>query len=187
MPLSKLRIRLPVVKDVLRIHDFITQYSGANLHTTRHGFSIYMVLVQHFGRTCSILEDEEGRMRGFYMAYLLPDHQGDTLFGFQAMIDPSLQRRGVLHTFIQEVISRLECAKVRYYEGHIASANRPVLQTHERMAERWGTKMVTKEYPREVMPKDFGRKAVRIGPFDRRHVVSFPPFDSGLFLNDAKL
>ena len=85
-----LTFRRPTVDDHPRIHAVIDEWWGGR--SLRHLFP--RLYLEHMASTSWIVEREDGRLAGFLIGFISPDHP-DTAYVHMVATDPNLRQRGI--------------------------------------------------------------------------------------------
>lgn len=97
----------------------------------------YLLQCTHFADTCVLAEDR-GRIEGFVSAYR-PPSRADVLFVWQIGVHPRSRGNGVARKLLREVLSRPECADVRFLDASVTPSNLASRALFESIAREFHT------------------------------------------------
>lgn len=125
----------------------------------------YFLLCGHFAGT-SVVAESGGAVTGFISAYLEPAAP-DTVFVWQVAVDASQRGTGLAGRMLDTILSRTECAGVRWLETTVSPSNRASRRLFERFADRRGARLEERPFLEAAHFGDSGHEAeplLRIGP-----------------------
>jgi L-2,4-diaminobutyric acid acetyltransferase len=125
----------------------------------------YFLLCSHFADT-SVVAESDGSITGFISAYLEPTAP-DTVFVWQVAVDASQRGTGLAGRMLDAIVSRPECAGVRWLETTVSPSNHASRRLFERFAERHGARLEEQPFLEAADFGDSGHEAeplLRIGP-----------------------
>lgn len=125
----------------------------------------YFLLCSHFAGT-SVVAESGDAITGFISAYLEPTAP-DTVFVWQVAVDESQRGTGLAGRMLDAIVSRTECAGVRWLETTVSPSNRASRRLFERFADRHGARLEERPFLEAAHFGDSGHEAeplLRIGP-----------------------
>ena len=157
-------LRAPVLRDAAAIHQLIAACPPLDLNSEY----LYLLLSEHFSRTCVVAQRGE-QIDGFISAYFLPDRP-DVLFVWQVAVHAQGRGQGLGQRMLNHVLQRPAARHTQFVETTVSPSNGPSRAMFHRLAVTLGTTL--QEFP--LLTKDmFGmgteyedEKLLRIGPFN---------------------
>lgn len=127
----------------------------------------YMLVAAHFNGT-SVVAIHEDEVIGLVSAYI-PPKRDDTLFVWQAAVDPDYRGKGLASLMLGDIFRRPAMKEIAYVETTISPSNTASLTLFTRFAEMSGAEINSSTF---ALAEDFGEDAheaellYRIGPID---------------------
>lgn len=111
-------ITRPAAEDGADVHDLIAACPPLD------GNSLYANLLQcsHFAGTCALARDGEGRAVGWVSGYIPPE-EPETFFLWQVAVHEKARGLGLPKRLIADILTRPECAGVRWLKTTITPGN----------------------------------------------------------------
>jgi len=82
----------------------------------------YLMMCDLFRSSCVVAEAGDGRIAGFLSALVLPERP-DTLFVWQAAVDPDHRGKRVGKSMLAELVNRSYLVPIRYVEATVSPSN----------------------------------------------------------------
>lgn len=163
--ISELYLRKPDSTDGFAVHQLIA--ANPPLDTN----SVYCNLLQcsHFANTC-VLAEQNATLVGFTSAYLLPGDPSQ-LFVWQTAVSKSARGQGLASAMLEHLLSRPECAQVRYISCSITAENQGSWALFKRLARQ-----LNADIQDQVM---FDRDQHFQGQHDSERLVTIGPISAG--------
>lgn len=125
----------------------------------------YLMLCEHFAATCAV-GASEGQPVAFATGFRLPD-DGETLFIWQIVTDPTLRGSGVAGRMLDHLVDRPGVPRLRYLDATVTPGNEASLRLFHGFARRRGAACTTSPlFARDDFPVPHEPELrLRIGPF----------------------
>ncbi len=129
--MTELRFRRPTADDHARVVAVVDEWWGGR----RMRALLPRLWFEHFSGTSWIAEDEAGRLAGFVVAFLSPDHPGT---GYIHMVasDPNRRGSGIGRALYERAFADLAAAGARAVRANTWPGNRTSVAFHRSMGFR---------------------------------------------------
>ncbi|GBF73342.1 GNAT family N-acetyltransferase [Paenibacillus sp. 598K] len=161
---ASLTLRQPTKDDGAQVYDLIRRAGTLDLNSAY----CYILLCDMFSGTCVIAEEEE-RVVGFLSAFYRPDDP-ETLFVWQAAVDPAMRGRGLATSMLKELLGREHPQSLRYVEATVSPSNTASRRLFQSFADACGVPISERTadgYSPSMFPAGHAHEAepsLRIGP-----------------------
>jgi len=158
---DEVTFRTPSVEDGTEIWKMVDEAAALDANSAY----TYVMICRNFAAT-SVVAEVDGDVAGMITAYPLPDDP-TRLFVWQVNVREDYQGKGIAGRMLSEILSREECAGVRYVETTIEPGNAASEALFSRFAEDLDTHITRQEVFRDELFPDAEHKIEQlfvIGP-----------------------
>ncbi len=156
--------RVPSIEDGADIWKMVDEAAALDANSSY----AYVMACRNFAAT-SVVAEVDGEIAGMVTAYPLPADP-TRLFVWQVGVREEQQGKGIARGMLEEILTREECAGVRYIETTIAPDNTASEALFSRIAAHFNTEIKSTEvYKDELFPDEEHKieKLYIIGPITR--------------------
>lgn len=156
-------LRAPVLRDAAAIHQLIAACPPLDLNSEY----LYLLLSEHFSRTCVVAQRGE-QIDGFISAYFLPDRP-DVLFVWQVAVHERARGQRLGQAMLEHLRQGLSDRDWRFLETTVSPGNLASHGLFAAMARRWGAPLQEHAFFDTALFAAQAHEAeplLRIGPLD---------------------
>lgn len=113
-----LQLRQPRRTDGAAIHHLVSECPPLDLNS----LYAYLLLCEHFNKTCVVAERVGGRIDGFISAYVLPDRP-NVMFIWQVAVHAKARGQRLGRAMLKALLQRQELEHIRHLETTVSPDN----------------------------------------------------------------
>jgi ribosomal protein S18 acetylase RimI-like enzyme len=126
-----LRFRRPTEADHARIVELVDEWWGGR----RMRALLPRMWFRHFTGTSWVVEDDSGRLLGFLVGFISPDHP-ETAYAHMIATNPNRRRRGIGRALYDQFFADARAAGTRQVQAITSPDNRVSLEFHRHLGFR---------------------------------------------------